>query len=156
RHERHGGEVVHLVRADLVEDARQRHLVEQVSLVQLESLAQMLDALKVLGGGAADHAADAVALVQKQFGEVATVLAGDARDECGPGRHPVLAREIRAKSISYHSAEVAVKTSAFRLAATRVFERSAFWGLLGNVGSCSNSVSAAQCASIMMGAGFVS
>src|SRR5438045_7229293 len=42
----------------------------------------MLDALEILGARAADHAADRVALVEQQLGQVTAVLAGDPRDEC--------------------------------------------------------------------------
>ena len=66
---------------DLFEDAGDGGLVEQVALVQLDAAAQVLDALKVLGAGAADDAADAVALLEQQVGEVRAVLSGNARDE---------------------------------------------------------------------------
>ena len=48
---------------------------------QLELVADVFDALEVLGAGPADHAVDAVALGEEQLGQVRAVLAGDAGDE---------------------------------------------------------------------------
>ena len=56
-------------------------LVEQVGLPELEAVAEVRDALEVLGAGAPDHADDAVALLEQQLGEVRAVLAGDAGDQ---------------------------------------------------------------------------
>jgi len=42
----------------------------------------MVDAAGVEGAGAADKAVDLVALGEEQFCEVASVLAGDAGDQC--------------------------------------------------------------------------
>src|SRR5262249_20711281 len=83
RHEGHRRQVVDLVRLDLLQEARDGDPVEQVALDQLDLVAQVLDAGEVLGAGAAHHAVNAVALFEQQLGEVRTVLAGDAGDECG-------------------------------------------------------------------------
>ena len=42
----------------------------------------MLQTLIVLGTDAADDAVDLVAFAEQQLGQVATILASDARDEC--------------------------------------------------------------------------
>jgi hypothetical protein len=41
----------------------------------------MFDAVGVEGRGAADDAVNVVTFIQKQFGQVGTILAGDAGDE---------------------------------------------------------------------------
>ena len=48
----------------------------------------MGDALEVEGARPADHAADLVALVEQELGQVGAVLAGDAGDQCS-FRHAV-------------------------------------------------------------------
>ena len=68
--------------------ADQRELVEQVGLVQVEPGPEVLDPLEVLRAGAADHAADGVALFQQQLREVGAVLAGDAGDQCPSNCRP--------------------------------------------------------------------
>ena len=59
----------------------ERQLVEQVGLPQLDAVAQVRDALEVLGAGAAHHADDLVALLEQQLGQIRAVLAGDAGDQ---------------------------------------------------------------------------
>ena len=81
RHERHRGEVVDLVRVGGAQRVDERAVVEQVALVERDPVAQVLDALELLGRGAADHAVDLVALLQQQLGQVGPVLAGDSRDQ---------------------------------------------------------------------------
>ena len=72
RHEGHGREVVDFVGLGLLEDAANRGGIEQVALEQLNAVAEMFDALEVLGAGAAHHAANAITLVQKQLREIAS------------------------------------------------------------------------------------
>ena len=53
--------------------------------MQDDAVAQVLDAVELLGGRAADHAVDLVALLEQEVGEIRAVLAGDAGDEGGLG-----------------------------------------------------------------------
>jgi hypothetical protein len=62
----------------------ERALVEQVALVQRDPIAQVLDALELLGRGAAHHAVDLVALLEQQIGEIGAVLARDPGDQRAP------------------------------------------------------------------------
>ena len=78
---RHRGEVVDLVGLGGAQRVDQRALVEQVALVQRDAVAQVLDALELLGRGAADHAVDLVALLEQQLGQVGAVLPGDPGDQ---------------------------------------------------------------------------
>ena len=80
--EAHRGEVVDLVGLGGAQRVDERALVEQVALVQRDPVADVLDAVELLGRGAADHAVDVVALLEQQLGEVGAVLAGDAGDQC--------------------------------------------------------------------------
>ena len=77
--ERHRGEVVDLVGLRGAQRVDERAVVEQVALVQRDAVAQVLDALELLGRRAADHAVDLVALLEQELGEVGAVLARDAR-----------------------------------------------------------------------------
>jgi hypothetical protein len=81
RHEAHGGEVVDLVGFDVAQHVDDRQLVEQVRLVQGDAVAEVSDALEVLGAGPADHAVYLIALVQQPFGEVTAVLTRDAGND---------------------------------------------------------------------------
>ncbi len=85
RHERHGGQVVDLVRLAVAEHVGERALVQQVAGVERDGVAAVLQPLEGLGRGAADHAVHLVALLQQELGQVAAVLAGHARDECASG-----------------------------------------------------------------------
>jgi hypothetical protein len=68
--ERLGRQVVDLGGLDRVQQAHQRHLVEQVRLVQRDPVAQVGDALEVLGARAPHHAVHRVALVEQQLRQV--------------------------------------------------------------------------------------
>jgi hypothetical protein len=72
---------------DLLQHRGNRGLVEKISLEQLDSIPQMLNALEVFAAATANHATDTIALAKEEFGEVAAVLAGDTGNESGPG-HP--------------------------------------------------------------------
>src|SRR3954454_23772500 len=71
----------------------ERALVEQVALVQGDAVADVLDAVELLGGGAADHAVNLVAAFEQHLGEIRAVLPGHAGYECGSavahGREPI-------------------------------------------------------------------
>ena len=91
------GEVVDLVRLDLLDDADQVGGIGQIAVMQVQAhaalvriLVQMIDAVGVERGGAALDAVNLVALVEQQLRQVGAVLAGDAGDQgsfhaCGPG-----------------------------------------------------------------------
>ena len=83
-----GGEVVDLVGPHPVQELDQVGRVADVTVVQEEPdpidvgiLVEMVDALGIEGGGAADDAVDLVAFAEEELGEIRAVLAGDARDE---------------------------------------------------------------------------
>ncbi len=83
-----GGEVVHLVGADLLDDAADAGAVAEVAVVKLETLAigtpsgaQMVDAAGGEARGAPDHPVDLVAFFQEEFGKIGAVLAGDSGDQ---------------------------------------------------------------------------
>ena len=82
-HEALRGEVVDLVGFALANDVGQRRLVEQVRGHELDAVDEVRDALVGRRGAATHRADDAVALGEQEFGEVRSVLAGDAGDECG-------------------------------------------------------------------------
>jgi hypothetical protein len=81
------GQFVDLVGRDLPEKVDQRHRVGEVDGVEDEALPRLVrvlvDAIKAPGGDGgrpAHDAVDLVALGQEQFGQVRTVLAGNAGD----------------------------------------------------------------------------
>ena len=83
-----GDEVVEFVGLHLLEDADQAGGVGQVAVVEDEApvggmriLVEMVDAVGVEQRAAALDTVDFVAFLQQEFGEIATVLAGDAGDE---------------------------------------------------------------------------
>ena len=65
------GQVIDLVWPGLLDQVDERELVEQIGLAQVRAAADVLDALKVLLAGAADHPIDGVA-----------ILSSDAGDQC--------------------------------------------------------------------------
>ena len=85
RHEGLGGEIVDLVRPHVAQEVDERELVEQIRLAQLETGADVGDALEVLGARAPHHADDTIALLEQQLGEIRPVLARDPGDD--GGRH---------------------------------------------------------------------
>ena len=80
--ERHRRQVVDLVGLGRTKCVHQRTLVEQVSLVKGDAVAQVLDPVELLGGGAPHQPVDGVALLQEQFGQVGAVLPGDPCNKC--------------------------------------------------------------------------
>ncbi len=80
-HEAHGGQVVHFVGLDLLDDLADGILVEQVGLADMDAVLDVLDAVEFFHAGTADHAVDLVALLQQEIGEIGTVLPGDAGDQ---------------------------------------------------------------------------
>ena len=51
--------------------------------MQFDTVAQMADALEVLGARSAHDAVDGVALGEQQLGQIAAVLTGDSRNRRG-------------------------------------------------------------------------
>jgi hypothetical protein len=91
-----GAQVVDLVGLHLAQDAGQVGGVGQVAVVKVEAgligvgvHIEMIDPLGVEGGGAALDAVDLIALLQQEFSQVGTVLAGDAGDEGALGHDAV-------------------------------------------------------------------
>ena len=80
-HERHRREVVDLGGLGGAQRIDERALVEQVALVEGDAVADVLDALELLGRGAAHHAVDLIALLEQQLGQIGAVLAGHPGDE---------------------------------------------------------------------------
>ena len=85
-------EVVDLVRLDLRQQRDEPGAVVQVAVVQgqpagrlVRVLVDVVDALGVERGRAADQPVHLVALREQQLGEVRAVLAGDAGDQSGLG-----------------------------------------------------------------------
>ena len=75
------GQVLRALVLQLEGEQLQQALQAALALQDEDQRAQVLNALEILGAGAADHAANVIAPVQKQLGQVTTVLPGDARDE---------------------------------------------------------------------------
>ena len=74
-------QVVDLVRAVLLENVDQADLVEQVALDDLDAILDVSDAVEVDGARAAHHADHLVTAPQQEFGQVRSVLTGDAGDQ---------------------------------------------------------------------------
>ena len=74
-------QVVDLLGTDFGQQVGERMLVQEVGLVEGDAVLDVVDALKVGGGGPAHHPVDLVALLQKELGQVRAVLAGDAGDQ---------------------------------------------------------------------------
>ncbi len=93
-HEGHRRQVVDLIWLGGPHGVHERALVEQIALVQDDAVADVLDAVELLGGGASHHPVYVVAVLEEQFGEVGPVLTGDPGDERGAfvvhGRGPYL------------------------------------------------------------------
>lgn len=86
-------EVIDLVGLDLLDDADERAGVGHISVVEVQSSTalhitypffeiEVLNALSVEGGGAANDAVDFVALLDEEFGEEGAVLPRYSSDEC--------------------------------------------------------------------------
>jgi hypothetical protein len=83
------GEVVNLVGLHLLDDAHQARAVGHVAVVQRETtvllvriLVEVIDAVGIEQRGATLDAMHLVALVEQELGEIGTVLAGHAGDQC--------------------------------------------------------------------------
>ncbi len=81
-------EVINFVRLQFVKQLHQIHRVGQITVMQEQTDpvdvrvgVEMIDARSVKRARAADDAVDFVALFEQQIGQIAAVLAGDARDE---------------------------------------------------------------------------
>jgi len=84
-----GAEVVDLARTDALEEPIEVRRVGEVPVMQMEALfltellviVEVIDALRVEGAAATDHAVNLVAFFKELFSKVGSVLAGDAGDE---------------------------------------------------------------------------
>ena len=65
RHETLGGQIIHLLRPILLQDADHAHLIQQIALDDLYLMLDVFDAIKVDGAGAANHADDSVSLAKQ-------------------------------------------------------------------------------------------
>jgi len=83
-----GTQVVNLIRLNAVDHAAQRIPIREVPIMEEELRmlvgihVEVIDAVGIESGCAADDAVDLVALAQQQLHEVAAVLACDAGDKC--------------------------------------------------------------------------
>lgn len=86
-------EVIDLIGLDLLDDADERAGVGHISVVEVQSSTalhitypffeiEVLNALGIEGGGAANDAMDFVALLDEEFGEEGAVLPRYPSDEC--------------------------------------------------------------------------
>ena len=84
-----GCQIIDLVRLYFLHDADQIAGVGKIPIVQYKfaaflvwSLIQMINTICIEQGGAAFDTVDFIALVQKEFRQIGTVLPGNAGDEC--------------------------------------------------------------------------
>ena len=84
-----GTQVVDLFRLDVAQQCVDRACVVQVAVMEKQAhilfmgiAIDMIDAAGVEGGGTADHAVDFVTFLKQQFGQIRTILTGDASDQC--------------------------------------------------------------------------
>ena len=84
-----GGEVVDLIRLNLLDHPQQARGIGHVAVVEGEGQAaivrlaeEVIDAIGVEQGGAPLDAVDRIALADQVLRQVRTILAGDARDQC--------------------------------------------------------------------------
>ena len=104
--ERHGGQVVELVRLVLLDGPDEREPVEQVGRVELDAIQQVRDPVEVGMAQSADDAGDLVPVVEQQFGQVRPVLPRDAGDD-GALRHTCVPLSVRESNRSRISREEA-------------------------------------------------
>ena len=78
-----GGQIVDFIGANLADDGHQAHGISQIPIVEMEILVplQMGDTLPVIHRGTANHAMDIISFFQKQFCQIAAVLAGHAGNQ---------------------------------------------------------------------------
>ena len=88
----HGAQVVDFIRLSFLDDANQITGVAQVPVMQFEAgivqvrvLVNMVNPLRVEEAAAALDAVNHIALFEQKLGQVRTVLASDAGDECDFG-----------------------------------------------------------------------
>jgi hypothetical protein len=82
-------QIVDFIRLQIIEQLHHLHRVREIAVMQEQAraihmriLVDVVDAAGVEAGGAADDAMNLIAFFQQQFGQIGTVLAGDAGDEC--------------------------------------------------------------------------
>ena len=85
--------VIDFVGLDLIEKLYERDGIGQIAIVKMQPsgtamrrLGEMVDARADDGAGASHDTVDFIALLQKEFGEIRTILSGDTGDE-GDFRH---------------------------------------------------------------------
>ncbi|OIR10288.1 hypothetical protein GALL_76000 [mine drainage metagenome] len=82
-------QVIYFVRLHFLDDVRQAGRIGHIAVMQEERLAlfmhvmeQVIDASGIEQGAAALDTMHLITLVQQQFGEVGSVLSGDASNQC--------------------------------------------------------------------------
>src|ERR1700731_2819498 len=71
----------------------ERALVEEVTLVERDTVADVLDSIEFLGGGAAHHAVHLVALIEQELRQVRAVLTRDSGDQRASNAHLIASAE---------------------------------------------------------------
>ena len=77
-----GSQVVDFIWADVLKHPAYAGGIDEIAVVKVQIVAYLIDTPRVEGTRSAHEAVDFVALLQKEFSEVAAVLAGDAGYEC--------------------------------------------------------------------------
>jgi hypothetical protein len=81
RHEGHGREVVKFLRAAIIDNPRDRQLVEQIAGTNGDSIQQMLETPQIRCARTSDYPDDLVTLLEQQLGKVRAVLTGNAGND---------------------------------------------------------------------------
>jgi len=84
-----GAEVIDLIGLDVVQKVRELPGDSQIAVMKVdprlgivEVLVQMIDAVRIEGAGPTDQPVDLITLAEEKFGQIRSVLAGYAGDEC--------------------------------------------------------------------------
>src|SRR5262249_17114820 len=89
RYERHGGEVVKLVRVSLLDGFDERQLIEEVGMDQRNSIEEMLDPPGVRSAEASRDAEHLVALFEEQLRQIGAILSRKSCDESPLGHRAI-------------------------------------------------------------------
>ena len=83
-----GPEIIDLVGLDLIKELNQRHSIGQIAVMKMQPpgsamgwLGEMIDPRADDGAGPSHDTVDFIAFLQKEFGEIRTILTGDAGDK---------------------------------------------------------------------------
>ena len=87
RHERHCGQVVELHRSDVLNDANERELIEQVGRAERDAVEKMIDPPHVRRTQPPHDSRDR-ARTEEELGEIRPVLSSDPRDDCAFTHEP--------------------------------------------------------------------